>query len=162
MESIIFHKYRDTWVFSAEARTPSGLSLAVEPVYKAIHDDAKAMREHIIQLLKAEPRTVPEPDYDDPEFKRTIFAKAFGLKSYQQYLKGARCIYLRSSPAEIVIEEWPRARGGFLADNPLWKKVLPADEFEGAVRFLINKTRKADTTVGSRTGQSGEKTSGTS
>jgi len=146
MESIVFHKYRDTWVFSAEARTPSGISLAVEPVYRVPYHDVKALLDRITQLLNAETRAVAEPDYDDPEFKRTIFAKAFGLKSYQQYLKWARCFYLRSSPDGILLEEWPRARGGFLADNPVWKGVLPAGDFEGAARFLVNKTREVGST----------------
>lgn len=141
MESIVFHKFRDRWVFTSEGQTPSGISLAIEPVRKVAHDDAKTLQETFIQLLSEKPATIPEPDYDDPEFKQTIFAKAFGLKTYSQYLKEARCFYIRVVPVKIVLEEWPRSRGGFLADHPMWKKAFAPDDFDGAVAFLIHKTR---------------------
>lgn len=160
MASIVFDKYRDSWVLTSLGRTPSGIRMAIEPVRIVPSGDSEGLGEVIRQLLEEAETQIPEPNYDDPDFKRTIFAKALGLKGYQQYLKAARCFYFRAEPTQISLEEWPRSRGGFLADHPVWKEVLPAGDFEGAVRFLINKTREDGSPSGPQSRRSGKLSGG--
>lgn len=160
MASIVFDKYRDSWVLTSLGRTPSGIRMAIEPVRILPLGDSEGLGDVICRLLEEAEAQIPEPNYDDPDFKQTVFAKALGLKGYQQYLKAARCFYFRAEPSGILLEEWPRGRGGFLADNPVWRKSFPAGDFEGAVRFLINKTREAGGTSGTRSRRLGKPSGG--
>jgi len=66
---------------------PSGLNISIEPVYGIPLNAYEDLKRTLLQVLDREPKLIPEPDYRDPEFKRTVMAKAVGAKTFRAFCK---------------------------------------------------------------------------
>jgi hypothetical protein len=129
-------KYRDSWVIATKAIAPSGLSISIEPVYVIplnAHEDLKST---LLQVLESEPKLIPEPDYRDPEFKRTVMAKAVGAKTFRAFYKDAHCFYLQRVDRSLTLEEWPPGPGASFVGPPAWKREGRIEHIEEVLSTL--------------------------
>jgi hypothetical protein len=100
--------------------------------------DAENLQRALSAALAAERVLIPDPDYASADFKRSVYAKALGLKTYREFYKRARCFYFRASPDGLSVEELGRGpRSSFVAP-PLWRRTFNSGRIDEVVSFLVS------------------------
>ncbi len=142
MKYVNFNLYQKTWVFTSSAQVRGGPFLDRPPVRLIPCEDFDAVKAVISELLKEDVPVVPEPDWSKLDTKVGIRARALGLKSWSQFVRGSRTFDLILDGPKLVLEEWRKQGSSIVAADPLWKKVFDSQHLHHVVRYLFMKISK--------------------
>jgi hypothetical protein len=148
--SLTFWKHKNSWVITSKGTAPSGLNISIEPVYVIPLNEFEDLKRTLLLMLDREPKLIPEPDYRDSEFKRTVMAKAVGTKTFREFYKDARCFHLRKAERRLTLEEWPPGPGTSFVGPPAWKCETGTEEIDQLLSNLYKRTQDQGGNEGSR------------
>lgn len=144
MKCVTFNLFHETWVFTSSAEVRGGPFLDRPPVRLIPREDFNGVRAVISELLNEDVPVIPEPKRSKLDTKVGIRAKALGLKSWSDFVRGSRTFNLILNGPTLVLEEWRKEGASILAANPVWKKTLDSQHLDHAIRYLFKTIGKPD------------------
>jgi hypothetical protein len=117
-----------------------GATLAVQPVRLIQSHDYLTLSEVLQTAFSEDRKIISEQEFNSRPRGPSAEATVLGFDNDRDFERKARFFSIVRMPGRLMIEEWPKAKGGgFVANPPVWAESFGQDEFDEAAKFLIEK-----------------------